>query len=177
MGNGCFCKVGIYKKDINLDSEPLKPITNTKSEHIEENKLNMLINYFNEKERVNEMRKSEMSKNLKKRSKKNFNTIINNKHYEIMLKRLSDQKIVKRLGPKRRQTIRKEDDISNVKDIVKEILQENKDNIHNIINQQNQNSDTKSSLIIKNNAFKNTISLFFDRNGIMKNLIDKTKNN
>jgi hypothetical protein len=121
------------------------------------------------------MRKSDRSKNLRKISKKNFNTIINNQHYEIMLKRLLDQKIINRFGPKRRQTIRKEEDMQNINNLVKEILQENKDDIHKLINYQS--SDNISSLLIKNDSFRNNMSLLFDRNGIISNIVTKKNNN
>jgi hypothetical protein len=179
MGNGCSCKSGIFMRDINLDTFSNKPIENTKYEQIKEKKLDVLMNYFNENEKKNEkdnkMRKSDRSKNLRKISKKNFNTIINNQHYEIMLKRLLDQKIINRFGPKRRQTIRKEEDMQNINNLVKEILQENKDDIHKLIN--HQSSDNISSLLIKNDSFKNNMSLLFDRNGIITNIVNKKNNN
>jgi hypothetical protein len=179
MGNGCSCKSGIFMRDINLDTFSNKPIENTKYEQIKEKKLDVLMNYFNENEKKNEkdnkMRKSDRSKNLRKISKKNFNTIINNQHYEIMLKRLLDQKIINRFGPKRRQTIRKEEDMQNINNLVKEILQENKDDIHKLIN--HQSSDNISSLLIKNDSFRNNMSLLFDRNGIITNIVNKKNNN
>ena len=179
MGNGCFCKSGIFMRDINLDTFSNKPIENSKYEQIKEKKINVLMNYFNENENKNEqdnkMRKSDRSKNLKKKSRKNFNTIINNQHYEIMLKRLLAQKIIKRFGPKRRQTIRNEEDIKNIHNLVKEILHENKHDIHNLIN--HLSSDNIGSLIIKNDSLRNNNSLLFDRNGVITNIVSKKNNN
>jgi len=181
MGNGCFCKTTNYVRDINLDSVAQKPIVNTKNnDQINDKKINKLMNYFNEseKEMVNKMRKSvKLKKNMNKRKSINFfDTFKSNGHYEIMLKRLLEEKNIKRFGPKRRITIRKEDDI---KIMVKEVLKECKDNIKKQINHIKENSDIKSSLIIKKNDknFKNRFTLILDRNGILMNNLSKINNN
>ena len=181
MGNGCFCKTSNYVRDINLDSVAHKPIVNTKNnDQINDKKINKLMNYFNEceKEMVIKMRKSvKVKKNMNKRkSINNFDTFKSNEHYEIMLKRLLEQKNIKRFGPKRRITIRKEDDL---KIMVKEVLKECKDNIKKKINHIKENSDIKNSLIIKknDNNFKNRYTLIFDRNGILMNNLSKMNNN
>jgi len=99
-------------------------------------------------------------------SQKNFDFLKDNKQYEDMLKRLLEQKTIKRFGPKRRETIRKEE----IKNMVDEILQENKDFIENSKIKKTENSDVQSSIIIKNISLKNNrFSIVFDRNGIYRN--------
>ena len=92
-----------------------------------------------------------------------------------MLKRLLEQKKIKRFGPKRRETVRKED---KIKSMVNEILQENKDDIKSKINtSKKETSDTQSSLIIKQNSgFKSRLSFNIDRNTMLRNNINKSKN-
>lgn len=180
MGNACFCNNSNYIRDVRLDSIHQQPIINTKTEQIIHkdsiendkmlNNINNIINYFNESEKeiINNIKKKEKSKknaNRKKPSNR-LDTLIDTDQYEEMLKRLLDQKQIIRYGPKRRETIRKED---KIKIIVNEILKENKDII---LNKKNKKSEIKSSIIIKNkNGLNNRFS--FDKNGIFFSGINK----
>ena len=181
MGNACFCKNSNFIKDINLESSPLQPIINTKSEQfiqkddesIEKKRINKLINYFNESEKeiLKNLKKKEKSKKTKRKSSKKFDTLVDNNRYEIMLERLLTQKNIKRYGPKRRETIRKGD---NIKIIVEEILKNNKDTI--LKKEKDELINNKHSLIINKKNFKARFSFNFDQNGIIKNGIAKNKN-
>ena len=185
MGNTCFCSNSNYMQDIKLDLFQ-KPIVNTKTDQIGQkdsddtsNKINNILNYFNqtEKEIVINLMKKEKSKKyaIKKKQNKRSDTLIEGSKYEEMLKRLLDQKKIKRFGPKRRETVRKED---KIKSMVNEILQENKDDIKSKINtSKKETSDTQSSLIIKQNSgFKSRLSFNIDRNTMLRNNINKSKN-
>ena len=185
MGNTCFCSNSNYMQDIKLDLFQ-KPIVNTKTDQIGQkdsddtsNKINNILNYFNqtEKEIVINLMKKEKSKKYatKKKQNKKYDTLIEGSKYEEMLKRLLEQKKIKRFGPKRRETVRKEE---KIKTMVNEILQENKDDIKSKINSSKKDtSDTQSSIIIKkNNAFKTRFSFNMDRNAILRNNITKSKN-
>ena len=182
MGNGCFCKNSNYIKDINLDSScPMQPIVNTKSEQIiikdeeenEKKKFNTLINYFNQSEKeifnLNKAKKKEKEKKLQdnKKSSKNFNTVIDYKQYELMMERLLAQKNTKRYGPKRRETIRRGENINN---LVKEILKENKEDIKKI---EKETSNINHSIIIKNTKNKiGRFSVMYSRSGELINKIN-----
>lgn len=186
MGNACFCKNSNFIKDINLESSPLQPIVNTKSEpfiakddeDIEKKRINKLINYFNESEKeiLNNLKKKEKSKKMmsKRKSSKKFDTLVDSTRYEVMLERLLAQKNIKRCGPKRRETIRNGD---NTKKLVEEILKHNKDNIIKINKEELMTK--KYSLIIKKRDFKGRLSVNIDNiaiNGIKKNGIVNNKN-
>ena len=185
MGNTCFCSNSNYMQDIKLDLFQ-KPIVNTKTDQIGQkdsddtsNKINNILNYFNqtEKEIVINLMKKEKSKKYatKKKQNKKYDTLIEGSKYEEMLKRLLEQKKIKRFGPKRRENDRKED---KIKSMVNEILQENKDDIKSKINSsKKETSDTQSSIIIKKNSpFKTRFSFNMDRNAILRNNITKSKN-
>lgn len=187
MGHACFCNNSPFIQDVNLDNFPHLPIVNTKTDQMQnkdsseidksESKLYSLIKYFNEgeKEIFNTKKKEKSRKNIKvkKVSQKNFDFVKDNKHYEDMLKRLLEQKTIKRFGPKRRETIRKEE----IKNMVDDILQENKEFIENSKIKKTENSDAQSSIIIKNISRKNNnrFSIVIDRNGILANNFRKSK--
>ena len=184
MGNTCFCSNSKYTQDIKLDSFQ-QPIVNTKTDQNGQkdsddtsNKINNILNYFNqtEKEIVINLMKKEKSKKyaIKKKQNKRSDTLIEGSKYEEMLKRLLDQKKIKRFGPKRRETVRKED---RIKALVNEILQENKEDIKSkIYSSKKETSDTQSSIIIKKNkGFQTRFSFNIDRNVILRNNITKNK--
>ena len=184
MGNTCFCSNSKYTQDIKLDSFQ-QPIVNTKTDQNGQkdsddtsNKINNILNYFNqtEKEIVINLMKKEKSKKyaIKKKQNKRSDTLIEGSKYEEMLKRLLDQKKIKRFGPKRRETVRKED---RIKSLVNEILQENKEDIKSkIYSSKKETSDTQSSIIIKKNkGFQTRFSFNIDRNVILRNNITKNK--
>ena len=94
-----------------------------------------------------------MTKNI---SKKN-----NNEKYELMLRRLLDQQNIKMIGPKRRETIRKEG--NKIKEIVEGLLQENKNNIL-----KGNKGDINSTLIIKQPPKKKgRASVTIDKNSLL----------
>ena len=180
MGNACFCNNSPFIQDVNLDNFPHLPIVNTKTDQMQnkdsyeidksERKLNSIIKYFNEGEKeIYNIKKKEKSKKhskMKKISQKNFDFLKDNKQYELILRRLLEQKTIKRFGPKRRDTIRNEE----IKNMVVEVLQENKDFIENNKIKRSEFSDGQNSIIIKNISRKNNrFSIVFDRNGIYRN--------
>ena len=173
MGNGCFCKTSDYIKDINLVSSSQQPIINTKSEQVinkdEETtekvgqQINNLINYFHESEKEilkNLKKKEKPKKRHSKRKSTRFDLIAENTKYETIVERLLAQQNIKRNGPKRRETIRKDEDIQKM---VKDILKENKDNI---LNKKPEAPAKKESFIIKKNKdLKGRFSVSVPRNG------------
>ena len=72
--------------------------------------MNEIINYFNEgeKEILDNIKKREKVKKIPQNKKldQTINAKDDNK-YELMLKRLLEQQNIKKIGPKRRETIRK----------------------------------------------------------------------
>lgn len=178
MGNGCFCKTGNYIRDINLDSSPQQPIINNKTEHIikdeddSEQKIGKLLNYFHEsgKEILSDLKKKEKIKKqlYKKQSDKKFDTLVDNNQYVIMLERLLTQKQFTMSGPKRRETIRNGE---NIKNMVAEILKENKDEINQ---KKNEMKKKKHSLIIKGHKeIRGRLSAIIPKNGIITNSFNK----
>ena len=176
MGNLCFCNNSPFIQDVNLDNFPHLPIVNTKTDQMQnkdsyeidksEPKLYNLIKYFNEGEKeifnIKKKEKSRKNSKVKKISQKNFDFLKDNKKYENMLKRILEQKTIKRFGPKRRDTIRNE----GIKNMVVEVIQENKD----LTIKKNESSDVQSSIIITNISRKNNrFSIVFDRNGRYRN--------
>ena len=132
MGNSCFGGNIHFIKDVKLDVCFQKQYINNKSDQIlskdedkintneknkeqnknkSKNKMNELLNYFNESEKeiLNSFKKKDKAKKLaiKKRRDQTMDIVDNNK-YELMLKRLLEQQNIKKNGPKRRQTIRKD---------------------------------------------------------------------
>ena len=96
---------------------------NTEGKDNKKSKMSQIIDYFNEEEEAEIVKEyNKMKKTSKNISKKN-----NNEKYELMLRRLLDQQNIKMIGPKRRQTIRKEG--NKIQTIVHELLKENKDDI------------------------------------------------
>ena len=192
MGNSCFCdnihfikdvklNVCFQKQVINLKSDQIlkddEKITNSKHKEKNKNKksslnkMNEIINYFNEgeKEILDNIKKIEKSK--RNPSKKKLDQTINAKNdnkYELMLKRLLEQQNIKKIGPKRRETIRK--DGTHIKDMVKNLLIENK---NDIINNKNKENNT---LLIKNDYNKKgRFSVTLDRNILFMNNLNSNK--
>ena len=138
------------------------------------NKMNELFLYFNEgeKEIINNLKKNIKSKKLYIKSK--LDRTIENKDdnkYELMLKRLLEQQNIKKTGPKRRKTIRKDDEGEKIQEMVKNILTENKNDI-----KRNKNKVENSSLLIKNKLYqKGRFSVTLDRHDLYKN--NKNKKN
>ena len=177
MGNYCFCNEKNYFKDIKINICLDKQSTNSKTEHIltkekninikGENEIMKLKKYFdeNEQEILNNLNKKEkVKKNFKKRDSM-VGALPDNK-YELMLKRLLDQKNIKRIGPKRRETIRKE---NNIKSMVNDILIENRNEIKNAKGNNADFNRKNSTLIIKNNS-QVRFSITIDKGGLSKNI-------
>ena len=183
MGNGCFCKSSSYIKDINLESFPKHPITNSKSEImnqkdeeelVEKDKLNNVQNYFKESQKelfnsFNSIKKKDKDKEKSKKNKeqrkssKKFDLLMDINRYEVMIGRLLAQKSIKRYGPKRRETIRKD---ANISIIVNELIKEN----NNINKEEKKMMEEKGSIIIKNTKnLKIRNSLIIDRKEMLKN--------
>ena len=160
MGNSCFCISNNYVKDMKINVCLDEQITNLKTEHIlnndetQKNKpekgLNEIKKYFieNEEEFLNQFNKREKAKKLfNKKKRESLVGCIQDNKYELMLKRLLEQKNIKRNGPKRRETIRKDD---KIKSMVNEILIENKNEIKKAKDNNNDLYRKNSTLIIKN---------------------------
>ena len=177
MGNYCFCNEKNYFKDIKINICLDKQSINSKAEHIlyKDKNINIkgekgileLKKYFdeNEQEILNNLYKKEkVKKNFKKRDSM-VGALPDNK-YELMLKRLLEQKNIKRIGPKRRETIRNED---NIKSIVNDILIENRNEIKNAKGNNADFNRKNSTLIIKNNS-QVRFSITIDKGGLSKNI-------
>ena len=189
MGNSCSCENIHFIKDVKLNvcfekmeivpksdqvlyndgNKGNKVIINiNEKENISQKKMNEILNYFNEgeKEIINSIRKKNKLKKIQNKKKTN-DIIDNNKDdnkYELILKRLLEQQNIKKIGPKRRETIRKEGD--NIKDIVKELLKENKN-----MALKNKNTTDSNSLLIKTQFNKKgRFSVTVDKKSLMENI-------
>lgn len=193
MGNSCFCdnihfikdvklNVCFQKQDINLKSDQVlkddEKITNAKhkdkdkEKNKKNNKMNEILNYFNEgeKEIIDNIKKKEKSKRFPTKKKHDHTIEIKEDNkYELMLKRLLEQQNIKKIGPKRRETIRKDGD--NIKDMVKNLLLENKNDILN-----NKNKNDNGTLLIKKQVNKKgRFSVTLDRNILFMNNLNNNK--
>ena len=194
MGNSCSCDNIHFIKDVKLNvclekleiipksdqvlyNEGNKIIINLnekkKKENSTHNKMNEILSYFNEgeKEIINNIRKKNKVKKVQ--NKKKTNDIIDNNRddnkYELILKRLLEQQNIKKIGPKRRETIRKEGD--NIKDIVNLLLKENKNLVLN-----NKNSIENNTLLIKTQFNKRgRFSVTVDKKSLMNNINNNNK--
>jgi len=183
MGNSCFCdnihfikdskySVCFQKQDITSKSDQVlykdedKIITNEKCRNKKQpkTKMNELLSYFyeGEKEIINNLKKKDKAKKITMESKDD--------KYELMLKRLLDQQNIKKNGPKRRETIR--NDGNYIRDLVKNLLIENKNDVLN-----NKNKNDNNTLLIKNKFNKKArYSVTIDKNTLMNNInINKKK--
>ena len=200
MGNSCFCGNIHFIKDVKLNVCFQKQEISDKSDQIlikeekqntsdknrekkekDKNKMNELFIYFNdvEKEIMNDYKKSKVRKHI---SKKLINTLNKEDNkYELMLKRLLEQQNIKKVGPKRRETIRKLGE-EKIKDMVKNLLIENKNDILNKKNtndkkDKNENKNENSSLLIKKEFNKKgRFSVVFDRNALFMNNLNNINN-
>jgi hypothetical protein len=186
MGNSCFCgnihfikdskfSVCFQKQNITSKSDQVlyedKVITNEKCKNKKQpkTKMNDLLNYFyeGEKEIINNLKKKDKRKKMNSK-KKLDNTLVNkDDKYELILKRLLEQQNIKKNGPKRRETIRKDDNI--IRDLVKNLLIENKNDALN-----NKNKNENNTLLIKNKFNKKArYSATIDKNPLMNNINKK----
>ena len=186
MGNACFLKNlhcctnkniisnlsksdQILTKDIpqNEDSKDKDKELNPKKEN--SNKLNSILNYFNteEKEILAEYYKQRDKEKMMTRNK-------DNNKYELTVKRLLEQQTLKKVGPKRRETIRNEGD--KILQIVKQIIQENKEEAMRTTNTKDKESE-EPTLLINNSHKKGRWSQNIDKNILMNNKVKKKSSN
>ena len=195
MGNSCSCENIHFVKDVKLNvcfekmeiapksdqvlyNDGNKIIINLNEKKNKDNltqkKMNEILNYFNEGEReiINSIKKKNKAKKVQ--NKKKTNDLIDNNNrddnkYELILKRLLEQQNIKKIGPKRRETIRKEGD--NLKDIVKDLLKENKNIALN-----KKNSIESNSLLIKTQFNKKgRFSVTVDKKSLIDNINHNNK--
>lgn len=189
MGNSYICSPIQYFKEIRLNgcyqAEQIEKDDNQIIINLDKDynnfgdKINQLKNYFheNEKEIFNNHNKKEKHKKHFNRKKHNnaLNKLFENK-YELMLKRLLEQKQIKIKGPKRRETIRNEE---KIKLIVNEIFLQNINSIKNKkMNNDNALNNNEGDLLIKdinNSKFRNSATI--DKKSIITNKIYKLKDN
>ena len=146
MGNGCLCCQSSYKPDVQLDSlgeKNTKPIMN--------NNISDLSKYFNEggkeiKDNTEKKEKSKRKSNLLAKNLISINTMDNPK-YELMLKRLLEQKTKERNGPKRRTTIRILENNKEILNLIQEVIKEKEGNNNNQINK-NVQAKKRGSLLL-----------------------------
>ena len=135
MGNGCLCYQNIcyHYEDIKLDSLLEEQIRNDKeNEQLEVTNLYNIAKYFNEgeKEINSKLEKKHLKRIISHKKAKNMKSY-NNKgdsKYELMLKRLLEQKKIERKGPKRRKTLRINNNKESIKLIELVINEENEKN-------------------------------------------------
>ena len=184
MGNSCFCNttnnyLTAIKVNICLDKQSFNEITDNnlyKAENTQEKRergINELKKYFSqhEQEIINEINQKEKIKKLFYRKKKeSLAHFFSDNKYELMLKRLLEQKNIKRNGPKRRETIRKDD---KIKSLINDILKEN--NGKEITKKSNeQNLSKGNTLIIKNKKnSKVRFSITINKEEVLNNIKKK----
>ena len=163
MGNSCTCNRNIIYKynDVKLVSLGEQIQNDKENEQLEDTNLYNIVKYFNEgeKEINTKIEKQKVKRKLshkKAKKLKSFNKN-NDSKYELMLKRLLEQKQIEMKGPKRRNTI----GIDNNKDLIKLIEIVKKENEINKIKKDNKEND-------KNNDNQKRVS-------ILLNIKDKIK--
>ena len=186
MGNSFICTpieyLKIFKSNICFHSQCIENneeqiiinlnINNNKIGY--EKSITELKDYFNKRgnEIIGDLIKKEKSKkHLSKKKHINALNKLSDNKYELMLKRLLEQKKEKRKGPKRRETIKKNDE--KFKLLIKEVILENINTSKNediTINKENKEND----LLIKNiNNPKYRYSATTDKNAIISNNLNK----
>ena len=170
MGNGCACYRDLYIQEVKKDT--FVKVENNQIQ-IQETNLYKMAKYFEDIE--NEVYKKNEKKKLRKllshKKLKNLNTFYNTKSkYELMLKRLLEQKNIKRKGPKRRETVR----INNNEIFilfVHKVIEDNKN-----IDKNNQNNLSRKESILLNNIEKvNSTSLASGKHSLIINKFSKKK--
>ena len=198
MGNFCICaktelcsevRVFTKKEEIIRDDSQresaikrnLSKIQNDNQHTTNENSIMAEIKqYFNidmkqfqvpAKKKEKDKKIKKMMSNKKAKKLKMAHTVINNQ-YELMLKRLLEQKKIERKGPKRRETIRKE---NNIKIIINDVIEDfkNKKSNKKLQTDDTVNSKNQNSLLIKKQNVK--LSMTIDKND-MKNMLRSFQN-
>ena len=132
MGNGCIClkNVSYLYNDVQLDSL-LEEQNDIEKDQLEVTNLYNIVKYFNEgeKEINTKIEKKKVKRILSHKKAKNFKSynVAGDSKYEQMLKRLLEQKKIERKGPKRRETLRINNN-KNVKKLIMEVIEENENN-------------------------------------------------
>ena len=169
MGNGCMClNNNICFKEMKVDTY------NEEKELNHQEKLSnlyIIANYFNQASIKIEKKNIKRVLSYKKTKIINrHNTMIHSK-YEKMLKRLLAQKEIEIKGPKRRDTIR----FNNNKEfskLIQEVIEENKDNKHmdkknGKNNNKNNNLQKKESILINYKDKNNILSLTYGKHSVI----------
>jgi hypothetical protein len=160
MGNGCICLKNMTYQlyDVKLDSLFEEQNDNEKDQ-LEVTNLYNIVKYFNEgeKEIITKIEKRNVKKILSHKKAKNFKSynVAGDSKYEQMLKRLLEQKKIERKGPKRRKTLR----INNNKDVTKlimEVIEENENN------EKEESSDSEDNSNILDLSKKESILLNYN---------------
>ena len=188
MGSGFICKNNIcYQQDIKLDSLQqdikldllLEDQNQNDKEHLESTNLFNIVKYFNESEKdLNKKKDEKKIKRLLSHKKAKYFKSYNKKgdsKYELMLKRILEQKNIERKGPKRRKTLR----INNNNEIIKvidNIIEENKRIENDKKNEKNiVNDNAKEESILLNNKDKK--ELINKRQSVTINKFQQNKKN
>ena len=152
----------VLTKDIPQNDENKEVKLNNKNDN---SKFNSILNYFNteEKEILAEYYKQRDREKIMTRNK-------DNSKYELTVKRLLEQQTLKKVGPKRRETIRNEGD--KILKIVKQIIQENKEEAMRTMNTKDKESE-EITLLITSPHKKGRHSQNIDKNLLMNNRIKK----
>lgn len=185
MGNSCFCTTNNFfnnpRINICFENDSMIGITEKvlskgdTDNQKQEVGINKLRKYFDESDNLIEKEKLRKYMFRKKRETI-LGTTIDIK-YEIMLKRLLDQKSIKRKGPKRRKTIRSDE--NEIKKIIDEVIKENKNEKKNSNNKKEENKLLNATLIIKknnNSKKKQSTSIIITKNEKKDRLINNINN-
>jgi hypothetical protein len=155
----------VLTRDISQGEAEKEKESNIKT--IKQNSLHGIISYFNEVE------KEILTDIYKQQDKdKKYTRNKDNTRYELMLQRLLEQQNVKKVGPKRRETIRNKK--NKIKEMVKQILQENKNEILKNTNIKDINDENITLLITQQEKIERwSQSQTMDKKILMQNNIKK----
>ena len=155
----------VLTRDISQGEAEKEKESNIKT--IKQNSLHGIISYFNEVE------KEILTDIYKQQDKdKKYTRNKDNARYELMLQRLLEQQNIKKVGPKRRETIRNKK--NEIKEMVKQILQENKNEILKNNNIKDINDENITLLITQQEKIERwSQSQTMDKKILMQNNIKK----
>ena len=136
MGSGCLHAFINSNKEVDIEESIKKDnlsvtrlnknntnnLDITDGKENKKSKVSQIIDYFNEEEAEILKEYNMLKEKTKIKSKKNTED-----KYGLMLQRLLEQKNIKMIGPKRRETIRKEGE--KIQTLVEQLLKENKNDI------------------------------------------------
>jgi len=155
----------VLTRDISQGEAEKEKESNIKT--IKQNSLHGIISYFNEVE------KEILTDIYKQQDKdKKYTRNKDNTRYELMLQRLLEQQNIKKVGPKRRETIRNKK--NKIKEMVKQILQENKNEILKNTNIKDINDENITLLITQQEKIERwSQSQTMDKKILIQNNIKK----